>query len=488
MRKKLPKTVSLCVAAGLMACVQGMPAMAAEAPPTEVQGENPLVGTMAFAQCNEYINVRAAATTDSEVTAKIYNNGSVTIEEQDGEWFRIRSGNAEGYVKAEYFATGAEAEEIAQRVAYNVASVYPDELNVRSAPNEECEVIDVAMKQEELEVVAWDGDWMKVALGGDVYGYVSAYYVAYKTYYPVAETIEEEQARLQNEQAAAEAANYEGSGEESAQETEAPAAEPEYTETEAPVTEPEYTETDAPVTEPQYTETEPQYTETEAPATEPQYTETEPQYTETEAPATEPQYTETEAPATEPQYTETEAPATEPQYTETEAPATEPQYTETEAPETEPQYTETEAPATEPQYTETETPATEPQYTETEAPTSGVGQQIADFAVQYVGGPYAWGGTSLTNGADCSGFVQTVFSNFGIGLARTAETQAYGGTSVSLSDIQAGDLLFYNSTGVIDHVAIYIGGGQIVHAANSKSGIITSSAYYQTPVCARRYW
>ena len=165
----------------------------------------------------------------------------------------------------------------------------------------------------------------------------------------------------------------------------------------------------------------------------------------------------------------TEAPETEAPYTE--APETEAPYTE--APETEAPYTE--APA------ETEAP-------ETEAPsTSGVGQQIADFAVQYVGNPYVWGGTSLTEGADCSGFVQTVFANFGLYLSRTAESQSYGGTSISLDNLQPGDLLFYNSTGSIDHVAIYIGGGQIVHAANSRSGIIISNAYYQTPVCARRY-
>ena len=115
-------------------------------------------------------------------------------------------------------------------------------------------------------------------------------------------------------------------------------------------------------------------------------------------------------------------------------------------------------------------------------------QAVADFAVQFVGNPYVWGGTSLTNGADCSGFTLSVFANFGIGLSRTAESQSYGGTPVDFGSLQPGDLIFYNSTGSIDHVAIYIGGGQIVHAANSRKGIIISDAYYQTPVCARRYW
>ena len=90
---------------------------------------------------------------------------------------------------------------IAEQVAYNVAVVHPDELNVRSNPSEDGEVIDVAYSSEELEVVAYDNDWMKVALGDDVYGYVNAYYVEYKTYYPTAETLEEEAARLEAEEA-----------------------------------------------------------------------------------------------------------------------------------------------------------------------------------------------------------------------------------------------------------------------------------------------
>lgn len=464
MKKGLSKAVSFCMMLGLLAQNVYIPVMAEEAG-TEIAADSDtdtsLVGTLAFAQCEEYINIRESASTDSAVTAKIYNNGSATIEEQEGDWYKIRSGNAEGYVKAEYFVTGEAADAVAQKAAYNVAVVHPTDLNVRTDASEDSEVITTSHEKDELEVVAWDGDWMKVALGGDVYGYVNAYYVDYKTYYPTAETLEEEQARLSAEQAAAEAADYEAPAEETVDET---LPEETYEEpsgdassgtdgssedavwTEAP-------ETDAPYTEaPAETDT----TYTEAPA------ETDTTYTETDAPYT-------EAPA------ETDAPYTEAP-AETDAPYTE-------APETDAPYTE--APETDAPYTE----APETQAPETEAPsTSGVGQQIADFAVQYQGNPYVWGGTSLTEGADCSGFVQTVFANFGIYLSRTAESQSYGGTSVSFDSLQPGDLLFYNSTGSIDHVAIYIGGGQIVHAANSRSGIIVSNAYYQTPVCARRYF
>ena len=456
MKKGLSKAVSFCMMIGLLAQSLYIPAMAEEAA-TEIAAESDtdtsLVGTLAFAQCEEYINIRESASTDSAVTAKIYNNGSATIEEQDGDWYKIRSGNAEGYVKAEYFVTGEAADAVAQKAAYNVAMVHPTDLNIRSDANEDSEVLATAHEKDELEVVAWDGDWMKVALGGDVYGYVNAYYVDYKTYYPTAETIEEEQARLSAEQEAAEAADYEASDDMAE-------ALPEETYEEPVVDGSSDTE------EASYPDGSDETTWTETPATdETVWTEV----PETEAPYTEAPYTE--APETDAPYTE--APETETPYTE--APETEAPYTE--APETEAPYTE--APETEAPYTEAP---------ETEAPsTSGVGQQIADFAVQYVGNPYVWGGTSLTEGADCSGFVQTVFANFGLYLSRTAESQSYGGTSISLDNLQPGDLLFYNSTGSIDHVAIYIGGGQIVHAANSRSGIIISNAYYQTPVCARRY-
>lgn len=106
---------------------------------------------------------------------------------------------------------------------------------------------------------------------------------------------------------------------------------------------------------------------------------------------------------------------------------------------------------------------------------SGTGQEIADFAVQFVGNPYVYGGTSLTKGADCSGFVQSVYANFNISLPRVAADQAGAGRKVSVDNLQPGDLLFYHGFG---HVAIYIGGGQVVHASNAATGIKISSYNY----------
>ena len=413
---------------------------------TPVGATEDVAGTLAFAQCDSYVNIRSDADENSDVVGKIYHNCAATIVEEKDGWYEITSGNATGYVKADYFATGSEAQEIADEMGYHVATVHPEVLMVRTQPDQDAEVLDMAQQSQQLEVVSWDGDWMKVALDADTYGYVNAYYVDYDTYYAVAETLEEENQRLEAEAAAAEAARQEQAAQEAAYQAQQEAAEAqqlgENIET-APETEGQYSA----YTEPEYVETE--YTES--------YVETEPAYIETGY--TEPAYVETE-----PEYVESEY--TEPTYEETES-YVEPTYEEAES------------------YVETE--ATEA-YVETEAVTSDLGQQIANYAVQFVGNPYVYGGTSLTNGADCSGFTQSVMANFGISISRTAADQSCGGTAVDFSDLQAGDLIFYASGGYVGHVALYIGGGQIVHASTESTGIIISNYDYNTPYCARRYW
>lgn len=123
----------------------------------------------------------------------------------------------------------------------------------------------------------------------------------------------------------------------------------------------------------------------------------------------------------------------------------------------------------------------------TTSSSSASGSAIASFAQKFVGNPYVYGGTSLTNGTDCSGFTQSVFRNFGISIPRTSSAQSGSGQSVSVSSVQPGDLIFYASNGSINHVAMYIGGGQVVHASNPSTGIRISNMYYRRPSCARRY-
>ena len=111
---------------------------------------------------------------------------------------------------------------------------------------------------------------------------------------------------------------------------------------------------------------------------------------------------------------------------------------------------------------------------------------LCQYAKQFVGNPYVWGGTSLTKGADCSGFVQSVFKKFGVTLPRTSREQAGVGTKISLADAKPGDLIFYAKGGTINHVALYIGDGQVVHASNPRTGIRISNATYRSPATIRR--
>lgn len=123
--------------------------------------------------------------------------------------------------------------------------------------------------------------------------------------------------------------------------------------------------------------------------------------------------------------------------------------------------------------------------------TAKLRQEIASYALNFVGNPYKWGGTSLTKGADCSGFVQSIYKQFGYTLPRTSKEQSksagYCNVTPDLDHLLPGDLIFYtNSKGVVDHVGLYIGDGKIVHAASKKSGIKISSYKTRTPYKARR--
>lgn len=530
-RKNLARALSFCLVTGWIAChTSGVTALAAET-------DTSMTGELAFAQCEEYINIRQEPDENSEVVAKIYNDNAATIISKTGDWYQITSGNAFGYVKADYLVTGDEASAIAEKVQYHIARIHPEELYIRSEKSEESTAVGSVHQADEVDAVSYDnGAWIQIVADDGTKGYINAYYADYLTCYPVAETLEEEQDRLRNQADTSETGEGSGRGaiygvEKAAEYTEPVSYDSEsssdtgsgadgsgndgYTESsdsyDSGYSEENTDTSTADGSQDYSTDTsgdeswdnssdasdDTTWSDTsdsgsaDSTGSGDSYTESDNSTAETDGSYSEPDnsYIEPEAPETDASYSEPETSAPE-----TDAPYTEP---ETSAPETDAPYTEpeTSAPETDAPYTEPETSAPETEAPETEAPatedtssSSDLGQQIASYAVQFVGNPYVYGGTSLTNGADCSGFVQSVFANFGIGLSRTAASQASGGTSVSFDSLQAGDLLFYSSSGSIDHVALYIGGGQIVHAANSASGIIISNAYYSTPVAARRYW
>ncbi len=118
---------------------------------------------------------------------------------------------------------------------------------------------------------------------------------------------------------------------------------------------------------------------------------------------------------------------------------------------------------------------------------SNVRVDLVQYAKQFVGNPYVWGGTSLTNGADCSGFTMSIYKKYGVSLPHHAASQAQLGTKIEYGSAQPGDLVFYAKNGNINHVAIYIGNGQVIHASSPKTGIKISTWNYRTPACIRRY-
>ena len=118
---------------------------------------------------------------------------------------------------------------------------------------------------------------------------------------------------------------------------------------------------------------------------------------------------------------------------------------------------------------------------------SDVRASVVSYALQFVGNRYVWGGTSLENGIDCSGFTMRILGKYGVSLPHSSKAQPSCGTKISASDAKPGDLFFYGSGSSISHVAIYIGNGQIVHASNKRDGIKVSNAYYRNPICVARY-
>lgn len=417
MRKSFARMSAVCLAAGLL--LGNSTAVFAEDTASGDEAVKDVAGTLGFAECDEasYVNVRSEASTDSgEVIGVLKNHDSAEIESvEDDGWYKIKSGDVEGYVAAWLIKTGEEADRIASEVAYNYVVNNAVSLNVRTQADEESDVVTALDEGAEAEVVAEDGNWFKVALDPDTYGYVSKDYVEEKTAYPTGETIDQ-----MLSEAEAESREDEQAAQTETQQTEA-------VQTETPQTDTPQEET----------------LQTNAPQTE---------AAETQTPQTE--AAETETP-------QTDTPQTETQQTDT---------PQTEAP-------QTEAP-------QTEAPQTEaPQ---TEAAASQTGAAVVAYAAQFVGNPYVWGGTSLTNGADCSGFTQSVFAHFGVSLPHDAASQLYCGTQVSIDSLAPGDLVFFSSGSGIDHVAIYAGNGSIVHAANSQAGICWGSLNWMTPVAACR--
>ena len=324
---------------------------------------------LAVAAPNVYLNIHTDASLGSEVIGKLYSNDvAKIIQDNGGDWVKVKSGKLVGYVLGEYLVKGDEAELLTELVKKNVAIVdnSEDEVEIHSYKGN----AGVMMTMSAGEQVTVEEDmenetdgWIEVSTENGT-GYVRSEDVSIQDSYPVAETSDEQQVRLENatvKDIADDAQNDEKAEEKAAETAQAVA---------------EITQVVADNTQ------------------------------------------------------------------------------------------------------ETADTAKE----DMQKHGAETGEAVAQFALQFVGNPYVWGGSSLTNGTDCSGFTMAVYSNFGVGLPHyDASQRGYGIGIDSLADARPGDLIcFYG------HVGIYIGDGMMVHAANARDGIKVSRADYRSIACIRR--
>lgn len=438
---------------------------------TAAETEN-VINTVAVAQLGDdsYINIRTSASTDSDVVGKLYNNNAATILGEEGDWYLIQSGNCEGYVAKYLMTTGSTAAEVASEIGTPVAQVNAEALMVRADASEDAEVVDMVTADQIVYLEEDLGGWAKVSTNNAT-GYVSADYVSYATYLPQAESVEEEQARIAAEEAAYEQylaeqeAAYEAYLAQQQAEWEAQnQAWIEYLQSQGNYADQAQATADQAAADQAYAEQ--VAADAQAAAEEAAYSGDEQAAAEAQAYA-EQAAAEAQAAADTAAAAQAEADTANQEAYDSAVSALENAGIDAST------------------VTDTSSDGTD----SSDSSTSSLRQQVVDYALQFVGNPYVWGGTSLTNGADCSGFTQSVMADNGVSISRTAGAQSQGGTSVDLDDIQPGDLLFYEGSGDygIGHVSMYIGNGQVVHASSSTTGIIVSDVDYRTPVSAKSY-
>ena len=353
---------------------------------------------LAVAAPNVYLNIHTDASLGSEVIGKLYSNDVAKIlQDNGGDWVKIKSGSLVGYVLGEYLVKGDEAALLSELVKKNVAVVDNSENEVKVHKNKsEKNVIMTVSQGEQIEVrenmEEEDDGWIEVSTENGK-GYVKMEDVSVTDSYPVAETAEEQQERMDNATVKDIADDAQKKADEASEVAQAAAQKAEEA---ASVFE------DGDV---------------------------------------------------------------------------EPTKAEEKAAETAQAVAEKAQTAADNMQVTADTAKEEMLNHGAET-----GQAVADFALQFVGNPYVWGGSSLTHGTDCSGFTMAVYSNFGVGLPHyDASQRGYGIGIDSLSDARPGDLIcFYG------HVGIYIGDGMMVHASNARDGIKISKADYRPIAAIRR--
>lgn len=403
---------------------QPIKAQTSESDVPQVTAMASIYENIAISQVSDYVNIRKEPNTSSEVVGKIYNNCAATIQStvdgDGGKWYQIQSGNVTGYIKAQYFITGAQAESVAKQVGTVYATVVgTTSLRLRQNPDLNSHTLTLLAEGAKYAVIQEEGDFVKLAVDTDLEGYVYKEYIKTDVDFKQAVSLSEEEAKKQED------ARLKKEADEALKKLE-----------------------DLKKEEAKKQTSGAKETTTAKPP-------------------------QTEAPTTAKPAVSDGTIAANPEgagNSQTAAPPT--QAPETKVPETKASETKTPSPA----------PGSNgPGGTSSNEVTSATRDAIVAYSRQFLGGPYVYGGTSLTEGADCSGFTQAIFAHFGISTGRSSRDQAAKGKEIPVSDVKPGDLLFYASGNYINHVALYIGGGQIIHASTPATGICLAPANYRTP-------
>ncbi len=409
------------------------PAVSAKASPYE---------NVAVSQVSGYVNVRSEANTKSQIVGKIYNNCAATILEtipgEGGDWYHIQSGSVSGYIKAQYFVTGDKAEKLAKEVGVEYATINTASLRLRAEPNLTSQTLTTLSQGARYEVQGEENNFAKLTIDTDLTGYVSMDYIKTTVEFRQAVSLEEEAARK---------------AEEAKRRQEAEAA---INQLNAVLK----TETGAAGQNSASSQT--GTASTTVAASKPASTTAPVGVNGTIAanPAGNGGDASAEAPV--PQTVAKETSAAVSSGSAATIPA---------------------GPSAAPNTGNMPGPGVSygPGGNASDKVVSATRTAIVAYAKQFLGNPYVYGGTSLTDGADCSGFTMSVYKHLGIDIGRTSRDQAAGGREISRSAMQPGDLLFYASGDYINHVAMYIGGGQVIHSSTPATGITLSPADYRTP-------
>lgn len=379
---------------------------------------------IAVSQVSDYVNIREQATTNSKIVGKIYNNCAATIletvEGEGGSWYRIQSGSVNGFIKSQYFITGQEAETLAQSIGREFVTVSVDNLRLREEPNLTSNVLTMVSSGSRYVVQGDEGDFYKVEVDADLIGYIAKSYCKVEVEFDQAVSLEEERQKLE---------------EEAQRKRDAQTA---IANLEQTIKVEENKDVIIPANPAQSDDS----AITSAPS------------------ANTAQNSQAQSPSSGQNSSDSKSAASAPGKTNS-------------------SNSSSQIGSSGPSSGTVSSPVAGPG--SSAAVVSATRTAIVAYAKQFLGNPYVYGGTSLTNGADCSGFTQSVFVHFGITTGRSSRDQAAKGKEISMSAIQPGDLLFYASGSYINHVAIYIGDGKIIHSSNPTTGITITKYNYRTP-------